>query len=246
MRIHKLLTGAFMAAVFTAVVSFTAAAAPAKGRFYEMTDSAISGWAYDSDKADQALNVHITIKEEATGQEVFSQWVNAGQYSKELYEEHKGNGCHAFRLDFDWDTVSDGVYRIEGETNGRAFSNNLTYTKGNPAAATEADNSKEGSGETSLVSLGVFKTTGYCPCRGCSEGWGRHTSTGAVATAHHTIAVDPRVIPYGSRVMINGTVYTAEDRGGGVKGNHIDIFFDSHAETRNHGVQNAEVFLLQA
>lgn len=97
-----------------------------------------------------------------------------------------------------------------------------------------------------LVSLGVFKTTGYCPCRRCSEGWGRTTSTGAIASAHHTIAVDPRVIPYGTQVMINGVVYTAEDKGGGVRGHHIDIFFDTHAETRQHGTQNAEVFLLTA
>lgn len=97
-----------------------------------------------------------------------------------------------------------------------------------------------------LVSLGTFKTTGYCPCKSCSAGWGRNTCTGAVASAHHTIAVDPRVIPYGTKVMINGVIYTAEDKGGGVKGHHIDIFYDTHAETRNHGIQNAEVFLLTA
>ena len=74
----------------------------------------------------------------------------------------------------------------------------------------------------------------------------RSTSTGAVASSRHTIAVDPRVIPYGTQVMINGVVYTAEDEGGGVRGHHIDIFFDTHTETRQHGVQNAEVFLLTA
>ena len=66
------------------------------------------------------------------------------------------------------------------------------------------------------------------------------------ATAGHTIAVDPRVIPYGSKVMINGVVYTAEDRGGAVRGNHIDIFFNTHAETRQHGTQSAEVYLVQS
>lgn len=64
--------------------------------------------------------------------------------------------------------------------------------------------------------------------------------------AGHTIAVDPRVIPYGSKVMINGVVYTAEDRGGAVRGNHIDIFFNTHAETRQHGTQSAEVYLVQS
>ncbi len=95
-----------------------------------------------------------------------------------------------------------------------------------------------------LQSLGVFRTTGYCPCYQCSEGWGRSTSTGAIAKSSHTIAVDPRVIPYGTKLMINGVVYTAEDRGGGVKGNHIDIFFDNHAQTRQHGSRHQEVFLV--
>ena len=96
-----------------------------------------------------------------------------------------------------------------------------------------------------LQSLGTFKTTAYCPCRSCSEGWGRRTSTGAVAQSGHTIAVDPRVIPYGSKVMINGVIYTAEDKGGGVKGNHIDIFFDSHSQSRQYGVRKVEVFLIK-
>ena len=46
--------------------------------------------------------------------------------------------------------------------------------------------------------------------------------------------------------MINGIIYTAEDKGGGVKGNHIDIFFDTHSETKQHGVQNTEVYLVQS
>ena len=61
-----------------------------------------------------------------------------------------------------------------------------------------------------LVPLGVFKTTGVLPLRGLLRRAGdAHTCTGAVATAGHTIAVDPRVIPYGSKVMINVVVYTA-------------------------------------
>ena len=81
----------------------------------------------------------------------------------------------------------------------------------------------------------------------CAESYliKRHTSTGAIASANHTIAVDPRVIPYGSKIMINGVIYTAEDRGGAVKGNHVDIFFNTHGETRAYGTRSAEVFLVQ-
>jgi 3D (Asp-Asp-Asp) domain-containing protein len=117
------------------------------------------------------------------------------------------------------------------------------------SAAREASDAVDGeegthASHSNLVSLGNFRTTAYCPCIKCSEGYGRRTSTGTIAKSNHTIAVDPRVIPYGSKVMINGTVYTAEDRGGGVKGNHIDIFYDTHSQTSQYGSRNVEVFLL--
>ena len=69
--------------------------------------------------------------------------------------------------------------------------------------------------------LGEFKITFYW----LSEN-GRSTSTGAVATEGRTIAVDPSVIPYGTEVLIDGHVYVAEDCGGAVKGNVIDIFVE--------------------
>ena len=45
-----------------------------------------------------------------------------------------------------------------------------------------------------------------------------------------TIAVDPRVIPYGTKVIIGGHIFTAEDCGGAIQGNHIDIYVNNHAE----------------
>lgn len=70
--------------------------------------------------------------------------------------------------------------------------------------------------------------TAYCGCYECSEGYGNMTATGRTARPNHTIAVDPRVIPYGTQVEINGIVYTAEDCGGGINGYMIDIYFEEH------------------
>lgn len=94
-------------------------------------------------------------------------------------------------------------------------------------------------------SLGVFKITHYCPCYYCSGGWGSGTSTGAIATPGRTIAVDPNVIPYGSVVMINGYAYVAEDCGGAIKGNRIDIYVPDHATALALGVYDTEIFLVQ-
>lgn len=85
--------------------------------------------------------------------------------------------------------------------------------------------------------LVTFKVTAYCPCEHCSGDYGRMTSTGVLATAGRTIAVDPTYIPYGTKVTINGTTYIAEDCGGAIKGNRLDIFFDSHQEAVEFGVQ---------
>lgn len=96
--------------------------------------------------------------------------------------------------------------------------------------------------------LGEFKLTAYCPCYKCSEGYGYNTATGVKAKANHTIAVDPRIIPYGTKVIIeiNGErkTYVAEDCGGAIKKKRIDIFFETHSETNKFGVRKGKVYIL--
>ena len=95
-------------------------------------------------------------------------------------------------------------------------------------------------------SLGVFKLTAYCPCSICTGKYAKGiTSTGTIATANRTIAVDPRVIPYGSNVEIYGNNYVAEDTGSAIKQYKIDIFFNSHSEALRFGVRYSEVFIYQ-
>lgn len=97
-------------------------------------------------------------------------------------------------------------------------------------------------------SLGTFQLTAYCPCKKCCGKDPEHpeygiTATGAKAEAGTTIAVDPRVIPYGSTVKINDHIYIAQDTGGAIKKARIDIYFDDHQEASNFGRQWAEIFL---
>ena len=90
-----------------------------------------------------------------------------------------------------------------------------------------------------------FLITAYCPCYDCSEGYGKITSTGKIPKQGRTIAVDPKVIPYGTKVKIKGLgTLIAEDCGGAIKGNRIDIYFESHADTERFGVQRRTVFIL--
>lgn len=87
------------------------------------------------------------------------------------------------------------------------------------------------------IDYGTMKCTAYCPCYECSCGWQRQTYSGKTATAGRTIAVDPDVIDIGSKVKIGDKIYIAEDIGGAVINDTIDIFFDTHEEVENFGVQ---------
>ena len=88
-------------------------------------------------------------------------------------------------------------------------------------------------------SIGRFKCTFFCPCRKCSGKWGYRTASGARCQENLTVAVDPKVIPLGTHLMINGKEYIAQDTG--VKGHWIDIFMESHQECLRNGVQYHEV-----
>lgn len=101
--------------------------------------------------------------------------------------------------------------------------------------------------EYKLVYLGNFKLTQYC-CEEyehiCGTGNGI-TATGTKVTAGRTIAVDPKVIPYGTKVYIEGFGWrTAEDCGGSVKGNHIDIAAPTHKEALSIGTRSGGVWML--
>lgn len=108
--------------------------------------------------------------------------------------------------------------------------------------------------EPELISLGEFKITYYCACEACCGSWAKNrpkdaegrpivkTASGATAEAGKTIAVDPDVIPYGTDVIINGHTYTAQDCGGAIRGNRIDIYCDSHDEALKNGLDYYEVF----
>lgn len=100
------------------------------------------------------------------------------------------------------------------------------------------------------VSLGEFKLTAYCPCELCCGKWANNRPNGIIYGAigeelkeGYSIAVDPNVIPYRTEVTINGRTYKAQDCGGAIKGNRIDVYFDNHNDALEFGVQYAEVFL---
>ena len=94
--------------------------------------------------------------------------------------------------------------------------------------------------------IGEFLLTGYDDCPLCQEEFVGTTALGVAPTVQHTVAVDPKVIPLGSHLLIDGIEYVAEDVGGAIKGYHIDIFVGSHEETfADFCNKTAEVYLIK-
>lgn len=236
---NQLFFGTLLMMIFLLGTAVPALAGQTPGVLDCVEGDSVRGWAWNSSDPASAVEVKVTVTNQATGQTEAEYTAPADDYREDLVRKGTGTGNYGFEVIVPWETYEDGSYLVEAYASGMKLSSPKIHSVGDMQAM-----SSDGSAGT-LRSLGVFKTTGYCPCSACSEGWGRHTSTGAIASANHTIAVDPRVIPYGSKIMINGVIYTAEDRGGAVKGNHVDIFFNTHGETRAYGTRSAEVFLVQ-
>lgn len=90
--------------------------------------------------------------------------------------------------------------------------------------------------------------TAYAPGPHDNGQWGDKTYLGTTVRPG-IIAVDPRVIPLGSRVYIqfpdgHGTYAVAEDTGGAIKGNRIDIATWSVNEAYQFGIQHVKVYIL--
>ena len=86
--------------------------------------------------------------------------------------------------------------------------------------------------------LGTYKLTAYCACSKCCGKSDGITASGVKAQAGRTVAA--KSLPFGTELLINGEIYTVEDRG--VGSGVVDIFFDSHSEALDFGVKYAKVY----
>lgn len=108
-----------------------------------------------------------------------------------------------------------------------------------PSQDTSSNQNQGNSQDTSKGKyLGNFRLTAYCACASCCGVSTGITASGTVATQGRTVAMYG--VPFGTKLLINGTVYTVEDRGTAY--GHVDIFFNSHEDALRFGSQRADVY----
>lgn len=87
----------------------------------------------------------------------------------------------------------------------------------------------------------TWRITAYCPEKCCCGEYADGiTSSGAPAKGKLIAA--PKSIPFGTWIDIEGYGYAEVlDRGGAIKGRRLDVFFPTHQEALNWGVQYVEI-----
>lgn len=98
----------------------------------------------------------------------------------------------------------------------------------------------------------TYIATAYCPCEKCCGKYAKnrpngivYTASGEIAEEGVTIAADWEVLPPGTEVEIDGIgTKIVHDKGSAIKGNRIDIYFESHQKALDFGVQEVQLRIL--
>lgn len=88
-----------------------------------------------------------------------------------------------------------------------------------------------------------FVITAYCPCVKCCGKNDGITASGVKAEQGVTVAMD-KSIPFGTIIYIDDVgERVVQDRGGAIKGNRIDLFFETHQEALEFGRKTKTVII---
>ncbi len=91
--------------------------------------------------------------------------------------------------------------------------------------------------------LGSYRITFYCTCERCNGHWaGQPTASGAWYEEGVTIATG-KEFSFGTKLLIQGHVYTVQDRG--VPNGCIDIYLDSHSQCYRRGLYYTDIYLIE-
>lgn len=103
-----------------------------------------------------------------------------------------------------------------------------------------------GTDERTDTCIGNYTITYYCGCEKCCGKTDKITKLGTTATAGRTVGTDWNVLQPETKIYIEGVgERIVEDTGGGIQGNHIDVYVDSHEEALQLGRATRKVYTVE-
>lgn len=91
----------------------------------------------------------------------------------------------------------------------------------------------------------IFMCTAYCGCIKCNGEFAGMSASGRTLYSNHSIAADLDVLPMSSHIYIEDLgEFVVDDVGGAIQNYHVDIYFDSHEEALDFGVQYKKIYIL--
>jgi len=105
--------------------------------------------------------------------------------------------------------------------------------------------SRSGSSSSQSGKVITMVATAYDGCYECNKPYYGYPSYIGLPLARGIVAVDPRVIPMGTKLYVEGYGNAiAADQGNAIKGNRIDLYFDTHQQALNYGMKTVKVTIL--
>lgn len=111
-----------------------------------------------------------------------------------------------------------------------------------PKELKEREEAKTVSRNTERKTAQVFEATAYCSCVRCCGKSDGITKSG-VKVHKGTLAVDPKVIPLGSKVYIEGMGWFIAEDTGNFSGRRVDIYMETHEKALQFGRRNVNIIL---
>ena len=172
---------------------------------------------------------------------VNANYVSSGSGSSSSSYDSYSDGSYTYEYsNYSYTTESYSDYSDDSESYTDTSYTEYDYSDDSESYSEDESEVYTEESSSSGTYLGNFKLTAYCNCAQCCGTAGNATASGVYPTSGHTVAMGG--IPFGTQLLINGQVYTVEDRG--TPYGHVDIFFDSHSEALAFGVQYADVYQL--
>lgn len=116
---------------------------------------------------------------------------------------------------------------------------------GRPIPEPKPETPSRGGTASRYTKVMTMVATAYCSCNKCNYPYGGQPSYIGLPLGQGIVAVDPNVIPLGTRLYVEGYGEAiAADTGGAIKGNRIDLCFPNHQSALKFGIQNIKVYVL--